>query len=374
MRSPEGMMNKFEECCTIAFNAFDGAYGWLTEVGALILLVVVFNFFVKVLLKKLHQRLNARHSVWTDSFVRALYKPLSYFIWFFAILRLIEVFFERAFESKIFSDINFISLVGGVVAVIWFVFRWKHFVIEQMVSKQHRGEILMDRGRLDVIDKLITMVIIFVSVLTLMELFGLNINTLIAFGGIGGLAIAFSSQEIIASFFGGMMIYLTQPFVVGDWIVLPEKGIEGNVEGIGWYMTKIRALDKRLVYAPNSMFSKIVVINPSRMSHRPIKEIIGLRYADKAVLKKVSGEIRDMLQNHPDIDQSMTLVVRFNAFGPSSLDIQIISYTKEISSQGYYRVREDLLLKILDIVHSNGADLAFQTTTLEIPHEIKVTG
>ena len=233
-------MEKFEECCTIAFNAFDGAYGWLTEVGALVLLVIVFNFFVKAILKKIHQQLNARHSVWTDSFVRALYKPLSYFIWFFAVLRLIEVFFERVFEFKVFSDINFITLVGGVLATIWFLFRWKHFVIEQMVSKQRSGELLMDRGRVDVIDKLISMVIIFVSILTLMELFGLNINTLIAFGGIGGLAIAFSSQEIIASFFGGMMIYLTQPFVVADWIVLPEKSIACYVEEIGWYMTKIR--------------------------------------------------------------------------------------------------------------------------------------
>lgn len=365
-------MNKFAECCTIAFNAFDGVYGWISEVGALVLLVLVFNFIVKVALKSLHKKLSANQSVWSDSFVRALYKPLSYFVWFFAILRLFELIYERTLSTKLFSDINLVTTVGALLAIIWFIFRWKHFVVEQMAIKNRKGEIFLDRGRLDVIDKLVTMVIVFVSLLILMDLFGLNINTLIAFGGVGGLAIAFSSQEIIASFFGGMMIYVTHPFVVGDWIVLPEKGIEGHVEGIGWYMTKIRALDKRLVYAPNSMFAKIVVINPSRMSHRPFKETIGLRYSDKSVLKKVIGEIRDMLENHPDIDQSMTLVARFNGFGASSLDIQIISYTKEISSAGYYRVREDLLLKIMDIVHSNGADLAFQTTTIDFPQEIKV--
>jgi MscS family membrane protein len=81
-------------------------------------------------------------------------------------------------------------------------------------------------------------------------------------------------------------------------------------------------------------------------------------------LKKVIAEMRDMLEHHPDIDQSMTLVVRLNAFGNYSLDIQIISYTKEVSSAGYYRVREDLLIKLLDIVHSNGADLPFPTSTV----------
>lgn len=359
-------MEKFTECCTIAFNAFDGAYGWLSEIGALILLVLVFNFIVKVVLKRLHKFFDSHHNVWSDSFIRALYKPLSYYIWFFALLRLIELIYERTFSAKLFSNIGQVSSVGAVLAVVWFIFRWKHYVVEQMAIKNRKGEIVMDRGRLDVIDKVVTMIIVFVALLVLMELFGLNINTLIAFGGVGGLAIAFSSQEIIASFFGGMMIYLTHPFVVGDWIVLPEKGIEGHVEAIGWYMTKIRALDKRLVFVPNSIFSKIVVINPSRMSHRPFKETFGIRYSDKPVLKNVISEINDMLQHHPDIDQTMTLIARLNAFGPSSLDIQIISYTKEISSLGYYRVREDLLVKILDIIHSNGADLAFPTTIVNL--------
>jgi len=350
------MLDMIDECCRIAFNAFDGAYGWVSEVLALLALVLVFNFIVKVVLKKIHRYLSAHHDVWTDSFVRALYKPLTFYIWFFALLRLGEMAYERLFSKKLLTDLNYISTAGAIVATVWFVFRWKKFVIEQLSIKSKTGEIILDRGKIDVIDKILTVTIAFVASFTLLEYFGLNLNTLIAFGGVGGLAIAFSSQEIIASFFGGMMIYLTHPFVVGDWIILPEKNIEGHVEEIGWYMTKIRSMDKRPVYVPNSIFSKIVVVNPSRMSHRPFKETIGIRYSDRPVLKKVLAEIRDLFEHHPDIDQSMTLVVRLNAFGNYSLDIQIIAYTKEVSSIGYYRVREDLLMKTLEIVHSNGAE------------------
>lgn len=366
------MLKSLDDCCQIAFNAFDGEYGWVSEVAALVLLVLIFNFIVKVILKKLHKYLSAHHNFWIDSLVRALYKPLSVYVWFFAILRLTEMAYERIFAKKMFTDLNFISTTGAIIASVWFVFRWKHYVIEQMAIKSRNGEIVLDRGKIDVIDKILTVFIVFITSFTLLELFGLNLNTLIAFGGVGGLAIAFSSQEIIASFFGGMMIYLTHPFVVGDWIVLPEKGIEGHVEEIGWYMTKIRALDKRPVYVPNAIFSKIVVINPSRMSHRPFKEVVGIRYSDRPKLKQIVSEIKDLFEHHPDIDQNMTLVVRLNAFGAYSLDIQIIAYTKEVSSIGYYRVREDLLTKILEIIHSNGADLPFPTTTIEAPTGLNI--
>ncbi len=366
------MFEKMDECCRIAFNAFDGEYGWISEIIALVLLVLIFNFIVKVVLKRLHKYLSTHHNIWFDSLIRALYKPLSVYIWFFALLRLLDMAYDRIFAKKLLPDVNFISVAAAILAVVWFIFRWKHYVIQHMAVKSRNGEIVLDRGKIDVIDKLITVLIIFIASLVLLELFGLSLNTLIAFGGVGGLAIAFSSQEIIASFFGGMMIYLTHPFVVGDWIVLPEKGIEGHVEEIGWYMTKIRALDKRPVYVPNAIFSKIVVVNPSRMSHRPFKEVIGIRYSDQPVLKKIISELRDLFEHHPDIDHSMTLVVRFFAFGNYTLDIQIIAYTKEVSSVAYYRVREDLLMKILEIVHSNGADLAFPTTTLETSSGLKI--
>lgn len=357
-------MYALNECCQIAFNAFDGVYGWMSEIAALIFLVIIFNFVVKHLLKRLHTRFAASRKVWADSFVKALYKPLSYYVWFFTLLHLVELLYEKTSSAKLFANIPLISTLGLIFAFVWFLFRWKHFIMENMTTKQKKGELALDRSRLDVIDKLLTILIVFVTSLVVLEALGLNMNALIAFGGVGGLALAFSSQEIIASFFGGMMIYLTQPFVVGDWIVLPEKNVEGHVEAIGWYMTKVRALDKRLVFVPNSLFSKIVVINPTRMSHRPFKEIIGIRYCDKPLLKKIVAEIRDMIEHHPDIDQSMNPYVNFTACSDYSLDIQIVAFTKETSGPGYYKVREDLLLKLLDIIHSNGADLPFPTRTI----------
>lgn len=365
-------MDLFNKCCEVAVSALEGTYGWMVEIGALLVLVIIFNFIVKVVLMQLHKTLDESGRIWADCFVRAVYKPLSYFVWFFALLRLFKLLYDKAISLHPFPDVGEVTLIGGVLATVWFVLRWKKNILVAMEQKESGKEAFPEKRHLDVLDKVLTIFILFTAILILMDLLGLNINTLIAFGGIGGLAIAFASQEIIASFFGGLMIYLTHPFTVGDWIALPDKNVEGTVESIGWYMTAIRSLDKKLVYVPNATFSKSVVTNPSRMSHRPFREVVGIRYTDKPHLKKIVHEIKEMLQFHPDIDQTMSLAVGLNALGASSLDIQIIAYTKETAGEGYLKVRQDLFLKILDIIHSNGADLPFPTTTLEVGTPIKI--
>ena len=175
---------------------------------------------------------------------------------------------------------------------------------------------------------------------------------------IGGLALAFASQEIIANFFGGFMIYLTQPFTIGDWILIPDHQIEGIVEEIGWYMTRIRSLDKRPIYIPNTIFSKLIVITPSRMSHRQIKELIGLRCEDLPKIKNVMEDLKGMLQAHPDLDHHQPVIVRLAGFGQFSLDISLITYTQTTSTEGFMKIKEDVLLKIAEVLDKHGAALA----------------
>lgn len=215
------------------------------------------------------------------------------------------------------------------------------------------------------IDKLGTVLILIIGVMLLLEVTGNSLNTLVAFGGISGLALAFASQEVIASFFGGLMIYVSHPFSIGDWIVLPERSIEGHVEEIGWYNTKIRTFDKRPIYVPNSIFSKIVVVNPSRMSHRQIKETIGIRYRDVASLKGIIADVKELLDKSPDIDHDMYYGVYFSEFGAYSLDILFSAYTFEKSTDGYNKIKEQIFFGIIDILDKHHAELAFPTTCVE---------
>jgi len=159
---------------------------------------------------------------------------------------------------------------------------------------------------------------------------------------------------------------------VGDWIRSPDRNIEGTVEQIGWRLTTIRTFDQRPLYVPNSTFTTIAVENPSRMHNRRIYETIGIRYADVHSMKKIVDEIREMLKNHDEIDTDQTLIVNFLTFNASSLDIMVYTFTKTVVWVRFHEVKEEILLKISDIIESYGAEVAFPTRTLHLPDGVRL--
>jgi MscS family membrane protein len=216
------------------------------------------------------------------------------------------------------------------------------------------------------IAKLARVALWIIVALTVLQALGVSVSGLLAFGGIGGIAVGFAAKDLLANFFGGMSIYLDRPFAPGDWIRSPDREIEGTVEDIGWRLTRIRTFDQRPLYIPNSVFSQIAVENPSRMYNRRIYETIGVRYQDSQVLRALVVDVRAMLEAHPEIDTNRTLIVNFNHFGASSLDFFIYTFTKTTDWVTYHNVKEDVLLKVLDLVHQHGADVAFPTQTVHL--------
>jgi MscS family membrane protein len=137
------------------------------------------------------------------------------------------------------------------------------------------------------------------------------------------------------------------------------------VETIGWRLTVVRTFDKRPLYIPNSVFTTLTVENPSRMSNRRIKETIGIRYQDASKMGEIVSEVKSMLEKHEEIDPNQTLIVNFNAYSASSLDFFIYTFTKTTNWIRYHEIKQDVMLRIIQIVHSHDADFAFPTTTVD---------
>ena len=168
------------------------------------------------------------------------------------------------------------------------------------------------------------------------------------------------------------MVYLDRPFAVGDWIRSPDREIEGTVEQIGWRQTRIRTFDMRPLYVPNATFTNIAVENPSRMFNRRIYETIGIRYDDANKMAAIVHDVEQMLRSHPEIDTTRTLMVNFNVFAPSSLDFFVYTFTKTTSWAYYHKVKQDVLLKILEVIESHGAEVAFPTSTIHVPEGVNL--
>ena len=229
-----------------------------------------------------------------------------------------------------------------------------------------------DRGRTESTDKatvratakLARIVLWVVAGLMILQSVGVSISGLLAFGGIGGIAVGFAAKDLLANFFGGLSVYLDRPFTIGDWIRSPDKEIEGTVEEIGWRMTCIRTFDQRPLYVPNAVFSQIAIQNPSRMRNRRIYETVGIRYDDAHKMEAIVADVRQMLKSHDAIDLDRTLIVNFVSFGASSLDFFVYAFTKTINWVEFHEIKQDVMLRILDIINSHGAEVAFPTQTL----------
>lgn len=351
-------------------DALEGYDGWLAEVLTILVSVFLINVVLKWALLKLHDHFKKNGSIRKDALVMALITPLTSLVWLIAGVQLINFLFLHVTKQPLICAPHAVVESGIIIATTWFLIRWKTAVVKKLHEKAKLHEIKADTGKVDVLDKVGTLAIYLIAAMLLLEQTGSSMNTLIAFGGVSGLAIAFASQQIVANFFGGVMIYFTQPFIVGDWVRLPEKDVEGNVEEIGWYTTLIRGFDKQPIYVPNTLLTNILVINPSRMTFRQFKESLGLRYQDLPLIPKIIAEIEAFLLQHKDITSRHAPQVHLGALGEYAVEIEISAYSTAVEKKAFYDVNQDLLFKICDIVFKNGADFAIPQRAIEFPKGI----
>ena len=191
---------------------------------------------------------------------------------------------------------------------------------------------------------------------------GLPVLSLLAGLGVGGLAVALAIRPTLENLISGFTLYADKPIRVGDFCSF--GGQNGTVEKIGIRSTQIRALDRTLISVPNAQFADMQLVNWARCDQMLIQETIGVRYETTPdQLRFVLAEIREMLHRHPRIDPQ-TIRVRFVGYGDSALNIGIRIYAKTREWNDFYAIREDIYLRIYDIVVSAGSGFAFPSQTV----------
>jgi len=330
------------------------------------LVAYIASFIVGVI----ERRFQKTDNLWDDALLHAARKPVVGFVWLQGVYWAAEVA-HRYSESELFSFNDTLLQLGFVWLLLWTLLR----LIKQgedILTSPLKMKKPMDYTTVNAVSKLSRAVVIITAVLIAMQSLGYSISGVLAFGGVGGIAVGFAAKDLLANFFGGFIIHLDRPFKVGDWVRSPDRNIEGVVEHIGWRLTTLRTFDKRPLYVPNAAFTTIAVENPSRMLNRRISETIGIRYVDVSGMAKIVADIRSMLESHEDIDQDQTLIVNFLAFNDSSLDIMVYTFTKTIEWVRFHEVKQDVLLRISEIIENHGAEVAFPTRTLHLPDGVRV--
>ena len=347
----------------MAFLLFLQKNVWITELWIALVVAIVFHLLWSKYCNKIKAYFSKKRYKIRLSLLEAMQKPLGILVWvqlaLFAISVINGQFFALTFLT--FTIIKF-QYSLSILCFLWILIRFEAKVEDIYIKKhEHRRDSRMSIRAFAIAFRVLS---ILLSILLILNTFGVSFSALIAFAGAGSIVIGFAAKDLLANFFGSVMLFFDRPFVEGDWIRSNDREIEGYVEKIGLRLTTIRTFDKRALYIPNSLFSNMGIENPSRMTNRRIKTLISLRYEDASKIKTIVDEIRDFLKKHKEIDQNRVIIVNFTEFNTSSLDIMVYAFTIKTGWVEFQEIKQQIYLEALEIVKQNGAECAYPVSRL----------
>ena len=251
-----------------------------------------------------------------------------------------------------------------IITISWAALNVGHAILQsssmrrwmQMDDEQDKAMLINLLGRL------FTILTLLITAAVLMVNFGIPSAAIATLLGGAGIGFTFATQQISQNFLSGFMLFFNRPFKEGDWINVDE--LQGTVESIGWYYTRIRTFDRRPLNIPNSIFATKPIENPGQMYNRRILANISLRYEDIGKIAGITEEVRDHLKHHPQIDQEQIILVNFNQWDASSINMMVYCFTKTTVWAEWLNIQQAIFLDIAGIVQRSGADFAFNCMTL----------
>jgi len=289
-----------------------------------------------------------------------LIRPVS----IIAVVGLLPPFIEKQINtSGVFSNVvdtaTTVLLYFSVAWLFWLAIR---LLFEWIILSPRIGDESLDANLLRLIAGTVGTIGVIVILAYGGQALGLPILSVFAGLGIGGLAIALAIKPTLENLIGGVVLYVDKPVRVDDFCAFGDK--MGTVETIGIRSIQLRALDRTLITVPNAQFVDLELVNWAACNQLMMKETIAVRYETTPdQLRYVLAKLREMLQGHPRLN-SKKVRARFSGYGNSSLNITIRVYAKTQEWDEFHAIREDILLRIYDVITEAGTGFAFQSHTL----------
>ena len=332
---------------------------FLTTVGLFIIAGKVFSYVVKIKLRAITEKTKTK----IDDFLLDLVEqPL----WLLALI--IGLSLGTGFLTMTAEAASFFQNVLNILGIL--IFGWiasksiDAFVREFIEPLAEKTESKLDDQLIPVVRKVSKGIIVILVLLVIVGSFGYDITAVVAGLGIGGLAFAFAAKETIGDLFGGISIFASKPFVVGEFIEL-KGGVMGEVVEVGLRHTRIRNLDKRIVIVPNSKMANTIITNITSAPQRKCVWHLGVTYSTPVKkLEKAKQIIVDAINQHPECENDP--IVEFEEFGDFSLKILVLFFNKKNDFKEFVRVRGAIGMQIKREFEKNKIDFAFPTQTIHL--------
>jgi MscS family membrane protein len=343
------------------------AFGWglialpMWAVGSLVVGVAL-SWFTRRLLRRLTVR--AGDSEWNDRIIAPLQGPLA-IGWAVTVAYLGLAWLELSPVAELAA--RRLLKVAFIVTVFWLLLRGVAVAEHLITSSVSASRRLASRSFVALGGKVLKISVVIVGGVTILSQAGYPVGSIIAGLGIGGLALALAAQKTVENVFGAFSIAVDEPFRQGDFIKVDD--VLGTVEAIGLRSTRIRTLDRTLVAIPNGKLAEMRTESFAARDRLRLSCTLSLVYETTAEqLRRVLGGVESALRAHPKLWPD-ALSVRFKELAASSLDIEVMAWFATQDWSEFQLIRQELLLRFMEIVASSGTAFAFPTRTVRLLRE-----
>lgn len=263
-------------------------------------------------------------------------------------------------------------LLGIEIAFTWLLLRLTDFFGMLLHERAEKSASKSDDQLVPFLRESIKVVIVIISIFFMLgSIFHVNVASLIAGLGIGGIAVALAAKESLENLFASFTIFLDKPFVVGDVIQLGDKS--GTIERTGFRSTRIRLEDRNMVTIPNRKLVENEIVNLSLRTARRLRFMVGLRYDTKSEqIKSIVSEIHKFIEAHPQTSFEGENQVHLYEFGTNAINIQVTCYIPDLDFELFLKTREEINFAILEIVAKNNASFAFPSMSVYMEKQDKL--
>ncbi len=366
MEAINSFINLFQE---VWYKGIFGINASEIIIGLIIFLFfyVLRRLFARFLINRLNKIVSKTSNLMDDAVIEVIEGPLKF-------LPVVIGFVIASSYINFSSELqNFIDLLNRTFITI-FIFWLLHQLVIPFSFVVKKFEDKISKPLVDWTLRGLRIIIFVLGIVAVLELWGIQVGPVIAGLGLFGVAVALGAQDLFKNLISGIMILMEGRFTVGD-VILVSGEVEGVVEQIGFRSTLVRRFDSTPVMVPNYKFSEQAVTNYSRRHHRRIRWLIGLEYKTSVEqLKKIRDEINNHLKANLDFakNTNSNFFVRIDSFSESSIDMLVQAFTETNDWGEYLKIKEELAVKIINIVDNNSASFAFPSQSLyveSLPHD-----
>lgn len=245
---------------------------------------------------------------------------------------------------------------------VWSAFRLVDVLYALLMNKAKGTANRFDDLLVHMISKSLKVFVIVIGIIFVADNLNVDVTSLLAGLGLGGLAFALAAKDLLGNFFGSITVLLDRPFHIGDWVIVGD--IEGSVETVGFRTTKIRTFYNSVITLPNSVLTTTKIDNMGVRRYRRMKTMLGLTYSTPPEKIDAFCEgIRTLIHLHPYMRKDYYQVY-FNQYSAASLDILIYVFWQTPDWNTELRERHRFLLDILRLAKQLDVEFAYPTQTI----------